>query len=211
MHVIVFSYQREEMLKQVLKDLKGEVVTVLDDGSDFVVKHHNVIRFKNGGKQKFYKKWQVALLIAEGSDSDLFLFMPSDFLNIDLKRIKELHEQYKAQPYVYNIINDGREMCWNNFRPVTIDRDTTQVFFTDCGFFCNRVALAKIGFSIPDVTPMRFQRRQDISSGVGQSLTQLFIRHGVKMYKPTKSLAFHGDHPSTMHPEQRTITPLISI
>ena len=211
MHVIVFSYQREEMLYHVLKELKHEVVTILDDGSDFVIKHPNVIRFKNGGKQKFYQKWQVALLIAEGSESDLFLFMPSDFLNIDLKRIKALHNRYKHEPYVYNIINDGREMCWNNFRPITIDRDTTQVFFTDCGFFCNRSALAKIGFTIPDVTPQRFQRRQDISSGVGQSLTQLFNRHKVKMYKPTKSLAYHGDHESTMHKEQRTIIPLLSI
>jgi hypothetical protein len=199
------------MLKQVLNDLKGEVVTILDDGSDFVIKHPNVIRFKNGGKQEFYKKWQVALMIAEGTDSDFFLFMPSDFLNIDLKRIKEIHEEYKSKPYVYNIINDGREMCWNSFRPQMIDRDTTQVFFTDCGFFCNRMALDKIGFTIPNIDPKRFVRRTDISSGVGQTLTQLFNRHKVRMFKPTHSLAFHGEHESTMHPEHRTLTPLKSI
>jgi len=198
------------MLKQVLNDLKSEVVTILDDGSDFVIKHPNVIRFKNGGKQEFYKKWQLALMIAEGTNDDFFLFMPSDFLNIDLKRIKELHEEYKGKPYVYNIINDGRDMCWNNFRPQMIDRDTTQVFFTDCGFFCNRMVLDKIGFTIPNVDPKRFVRRQDISSGVGQMLTQLFNRHKVRMFKPTHSLAYHGEHESTMHPEHRKSTPLIS-
>jgi hypothetical protein len=30
------------------------------------------------------------------------------------------------------------------------------------------------------------------------------------MYTPKKSLAFHGDHESKMHPEERKKNPLIS-
>ena len=209
--IFVFSYQREQMLKQVLKDLKGEVVTILDDGSDFTIKHPNVVKFKHGGKAKFWEKWFFAFKIAEGTDDDFFMFMPSDFLNIDLVKIKEIHSQYNHKPYVYNIINDGREMCWNNLRPLIKDRNTEQVFFTDCGFFCNRAALEAIEFKIKEVDKGRFIKRKDISSGVGQNLTYAFNRNGVKMYKPNESLAFHGDHESTMHLEHRKQLPLISI
>lgn len=209
--IFVFSYQREQMLKQVLKDLKDEVVTILDDGSDFTIKHPNVIKFKHGGKEKFWEKWFFAFKIAEGTDDDFFLFMPSDFLNIDLVKIKEIHNNYKDKPYVYNIINDGREMCWNNLRPLIKDRNTEQVFFTDCGFFCNRAALEAIEFKIKEVDKGRFIKRKDISSGVGQYLTTYFNRARVKIYKPNESLAYHGDHESTMHPIGRKEVQLLSI
>lgn len=208
--IIVFSYQREEMLKQVLNDLKGENVTILDDGSDFKIDHPNVIRFKNGGKEKFWEKWFVAFKIAEGSDDDLFVFMPSDFLDIDLKRIRQKHEQMKDKPYVYNIINDGRDWCWLPFKAKQIDEDTIQVGFTDCGFFCNRSALERIDFKMREIDNRRFKTRTDISSGVGQYLTTEFTRRKVPMYKPVKSLAYHGDHPSVMHPDLRIKNPLIS-
>ena len=207
--IIVFSYQREDMLKQVLNDLKGENVTILDDGSDFKIEHPNVIRFKNGGKQKFWEKWFVALKIAEGSDDDLFVFMPSDFLDIDMEAIRQKHEQLKEQPYVHNIINDGRDSCWLPFRPIKINEDLVQVGFTDGGFFCNRSALERISFKMAEIDQRRF-KRHDISSGVGQYLTTEFTRRKVPMYRPEKSLAFHGDHPSTMHPDERVKNKLIS-
>lgn len=209
--IFVFSYQREQMLNQVLKELKGEVVTILDDGSDFIINHPNVIRFKHGGKAKFWEKWFFAFKLAEGTDDDFFMFMPSDYSEINLDKIKEIHNNYKDKPYVYNIVNDGREMCWNNIRPIIKDRDTIQLFFTDCGFFCNRLALEAIEFQMKEIDKNRFIKRKDISSGVGQYLTYAFNRARVKMYKPKSSLAFHGDHESTMHPEHRKELPLISL
>lgn len=208
--VFVFSYQREAMLYNVLKELKQEVVTILDDGSDFVINHPNVIRFKHGGKPKFWEKWHFAFKIAEGSTDDFFLFTASDVSDIQLEKIKQLHDKFKSKPYVYNLVNDGRDMCWNNFKPVVIDEETTQVFFTDCGFFCNRIALEAINFKMREVDASRFVRRKDISSGVGQNLTAEFNRAGVKMYNPSKSLVYHGDHESIMHKEERLIHPLIS-
>ena len=208
--IYLFSYQREEMLKGILKELKDEEVTILDDGSDFIINHPNVLRFKNGGKAKFWEKWFIALKLAEGTDDDFFLFMPSDYSDIDLVKIKEIHTELKGKPYVYNIVNDGREMCWNNTKPIQIDEDRIQVFFTDCGFFCNRLALERIEWKMRVIDLARFARRKDISSGVGQQLTQMFNIARVPMYKPVKSLAFHGDHESTMHKEHRKQIPLIS-
>jgi hypothetical protein len=196
--VFIFNYEREEMFRQVYDHLKEFKPVVLDDGSSYFIE--NAIRFKNGGKQKFWEKWFFALKMAEGSEDDFFLFTPNDFLDLDIDRVLNLHEQLKDEPYVYNLINDGRDVCWDFRKPEPFDENTDRIYFTDCGFFCNRKALEMI---------RRF-KREDISSGVGQQLTWKFNRLKVSMYRPKKSLAYHGDHESTMHKEQRKQIKLIS-
>ena len=51
------------------------------------------------------------------------------------------------EPYVFNLANDGREMCWNTIKPIQYD-NYKQVFFTDCGFFCNYRVLELLEFKI---------------------------------------------------------------
>lgn len=206
----IFNYEREDMFKEVLNHLKHLNPVVLDDGSSYFIDYHNVIRFRNGGKKEFWRKWFVAFELAKASDDDFFLFMPNDFQDLDLDLVMKLHDKYKKQPYLCNIINDGREWCWIQKPSEPIDQYVRKVYFTDCGFFCNRKALERIEFTIDPVNPKRFKDRRDISSGVGQQLTMKFNRGGVKMYLPYKSLAKHGDHESTMHQEERRNNPLIS-
>jgi hypothetical protein len=205
--IFVFSYQREEMLRQVLTDISGQDFVVLDDGSDFECE--NMIKFKHEGKQGFWKKWVKAFEIAKQSKDDLFIFMPSDFLNINLERIKEIHSKMNGA-YVYNIINDGRDWCWVEKQPIPHDENTDRVFFTDCGFFCNSRALECINWRVREVSPKRFILRDNISSGVGQNFTMQFNTARVPIYRPKKSLAYHGDHESVMHEEHRKQKPLIS-
>lgn len=208
--IFIFNYEREEMLTQILNQLHREKPVVIDDGSSYFIDYPNVIRFAHGGKREFWKKWFIAFEMAKGSDDDFFLFMPNDFLNLDMKRIKQLHDQFKDSPYVYNIINDGRDSCWVPFKAIQHDENTVRVGFTDCGFFCNRSALESIKWTIAPIPLQRFVKRADISSGVGQQLTVKFTRARVPMYKPVKSLAFHGEHESTMHKEHRKDVKLIS-
>ena len=205
--IFIFSYNRPEMLKQVIDDTSDNDVIIIDDGSDFKINHPNVHKFPHGGKLKFWMRWNHALSIARKSKHDKFIFMPDDFLNIDLNRINELHNLLqKSGPYVYNIINDDREWSWVKFTPVNITDDTIQIGFTDCGFFCNRETLEKLDFKI---IPIRHSRRVQ-SSGVGRQLTLRFTAAKVPFYKPVKSLAYHGDHPSMMHPSERKRNPIIS-
>jgi hypothetical protein len=208
--VFIFNYEREEMFTQVLNHLKHLEPVVLDDGSSYLIDYPNVIRFRNGGKKEFWKKWFVAFELAKASDDDLFIFMPNDFMDLDLDLLHTLHEKYKRHPYLCNIINDGREWCWIQKPSEPVDQYTKKVYFTDCGFFCNRKALERINFTIDPIDPKRFVNRRDISSGVGQQLTMKFNRNGVKMLLPIKSLAKHGDHESVMHGDLRKENPLIS-
>jgi hypothetical protein len=206
--IFIFSYNREQMLRQVLTDIQGEAFVVLDDGSDFET--DNMVKFPHEGKAGFWKKWKHAFEMAEKSDDELFILMPDDFERLQMGDILMLHEQHKHEPYVYNIINDGRDSSWMPFTAIQTNEHTIQVGFTDCGFFCNREALKRLEFRIDPISPQRFKQKKNISSGVGQQLTNRFTRHGVKMFKPVRSLAYHGDHESMMHPEERKLNPLIS-
>ena len=205
--IFVFSYDREEMLSEVVKPL-GRHFLILDDGSSF--EFENMVKFPHEGKAGFWKRWAFAFKTAEATNDDLFIFMPDDFQHLQVDKIKQLHELHKHEPYAYNIINDGRLSCWFPFTPKKYNEDTIQVGFVDCGFFCNRESLEKLEFRIDPIDPKRFKTRKNISSGVGQQLTNRFNRHGVKMHLPVKSLAYHGDHDSKMHYEFRKNNPLIS-
>jgi len=196
------------MLRQVLTDINGEAFLVLDDGSDFECE--NMVMFPHEGKAGFWKKWKYAFDLAQTLDDELFIFIPDDFTGLQLGDILMLHEQHKHEPYAYNIINDGRDSCWMPFKAVQTNEHTIQVGFVDCGFFCNREALKALEFRIDPIDANRFKLKKNISSGVGQQLTNRFTRRGVKMFKPVKSLAYHGDHESLMHPEERKLNPLIS-
>jgi len=197
------------MLRQVLTDIHGEAFVVLDDGSDFETE--SMVKFPHEGKAGFWKKWKHAFEMAEKSDDELFIFMPDDFERLQMGDILMLHEQHKHEPYVYNIINDGRDAQWTAFNPKQVDEHTIRIGFTDCGFFCNRKALDAIKWKIDPLNPLIFKRNPHMSSGVGQQLSSKFFYNDVAMYKPVRSLAYHGDHISQMHPLTRPSNPLISI
>lgn len=200
------------MLRQVVEELKGEEFIVLDDGSDFDIESLdcNYVRFEHVGKEGFWRSWNYALNLCKESNDEFFMFTPDDFTNLDLKRIKKLHNQFKSKAYIYNTINDGREQNFIHTPVFNVDDETINVGFNDCGFFCNRLALEKLNFEMKQIPASRFVQ-EGISSGVGQQLTQRLYSAGVPMYKPIKSLAFHGEHESVMHKQERKLNPLKSI
>ncbi len=210
--VIIFSYERQQMLEALVKEVSqvpNASYLIIDDGSSFTLPD-NFYQFEHGGKQMFWRSWDYALRQLKNDTSDIFLFIPSDFSDINFREIIERHKFHSRVAYAYNVINDGRENCWNTTKPHKINEKTYRVGFTDCGFFCNKAMLDKIGYHVDKINPQRFVANKSISSGVGQQLTFRMKRFCVAMFMPVKSLAYHGDHPSVMHPEERTKNPLIS-
>jgi len=128
-------------------------------------------------------------------------------VNMDV--ILQYHERFKDKPYVFNVLTDHRNSCWNLIRPTNIDEDIERIGFVDCAFFANRFVFDMIGYDMKDVGKRRF-RRKSISSGVGQQLTNRIISEKIPIYRNRKSLVYHGDHPSLMHDEERKKNPLIS-
>ena len=202
----ITTYNRPELLTKVVNDLGrfGIIPVIKNDGSDYEVLHPNTLTHEHRGKEGFWITWDEMLKDCQ-DDADLYLFMPDDFLDIDIKRILELHEQFKDTAYVYNIINDGRSGMWTGIQERQIDDSTIMCGMVDCGFFCNSTALRRLGFKVPQL------EATSTASGVGQYLSTQFLKARVLMYKPVKSLATHGIHESKMHYEERLRNPLKSI
>lgn len=211
MLTIIFSYNRPDMLNAIFWNYSeyGADVHIIDDGSDFwMPAYENTHVFDHGGKDKFGERWHYALALTRCHDHDLYVFTPDDFMLPDVGRIRALHDLYKEKPYVCNIVNDGREASWDPRPPKPHDEHTKRVYFTDCGFFCNRAALEKLGWWM-NATPNIIDG-VSLSSGVGKSLTHRFNKAGVTMLMPHESLAYHGDHESKMHPDRRRAERLVS-
>jgi hypothetical protein len=218
--IFVFSCNRPEMLLTNVKhfDDHGFETTIIDDASTFDLTECNEYADifqseKKLGKRFYWMQWRTAFEIALDTKDDLFIFTPDDFMDLDLEKIKEMHEALKNRAYCFNLINDGREQSFRQFEPIprTINEtECLQVGFTDCGFFCNRMTLNILKFRIDPIMQERFHADPLRSSGVGEQLTFRMRNAGVFMLRPNKSLAFHGDHTSIMHPEERKRNPLTS-
>lgn len=201
--IFIFSYNRKEMLENLILELESKNcdVIVIDDGSNFYIKHENKILFPHEGKLFHWKRWNSAFQTAFESEYKYFGFLPDDFSNIDFDFV------FPANPCVLNVLNDGRLQNWNQIQPIDFG-PVYKVGFTDCGFFCQRESLERIGFYVSKT--LMQSRGEFASSGVGLQLTNRFNKAEVPIFTPKKSLAFHGDHESKMHPELRKIEPLIS-
>lgn len=187
----------------------GIIPTIKDDGSTYEHNLPQYFRHEHRGKDMYWLTWDEMLKDCYLS-GELFIFTADDFKDLDVKRILELHEKYKDKPYVYNILNDGREGTWTGIQANQVDDETIMCGMVDCGFFCNSRAIQKLGYYMNPPTQQWWKQGESISSGVGCMLSQRFTRSKVLMYKPVKSLATHGTHESKMHPIERLKNPLIS-
>lgn len=206
----VTAYKRPQMLKNLLDELSDNGVhpVVYYDGLDPEYKAVNIITHKHRGKEGFWITWNEMLSHAKDSNADLFLFLQDDLCDIDLGKIFSINGNFSNKPYVCQLVNDGRKNCWTYFPIKDYSYGLEEVGFVDCIFFCNRLALEKIRFSVRPVN--KKLKEKMVSSGVGYSLTRALAQKKVPMYRPKKSLAFHGNHESVMHGEHRKKNPLVS-
>lgn len=224
--ISIKTYKRKLMLVNLLSEIDKyfsnythRVSIVLhDDCSGYPVKLVESIKQKalyyhyapNKGKKLHWEIWDNDLRYCENcNDTDLFIFIPDDVSSINFGEIIHSAEKLKNNEYFYNIINDGRTMSWNQLPP-QLEDDKIKIFFTDCAFFTNYKTLKRIGFYINSIDEKRF-RRPNISSGVGQQLTNRLNASKIDIFHPYESLAYHGNHDSLMNTEERKRNPLVSI
>ena len=208
--IIVFTYNRLEMLRETVKPLKGEKYTIIDDGSDHEEMLPNTIKIEHQGRAGFIDVFNFAFEICKNTDDDFFMFMPDDYTEMNIPMVRELFEQFKGQPFIYNMVKDQRESCFMPTKNFMVDDFTENVGFTDCGFFTNRATMELLKWKLNPTSLKRFMNPAR-SSGVGEQLTIRLNQMNVPMYRPGKSLAFHGEHESVMHPVERKKNKLTSL
>lgn len=212
--IFITSFDRPRLLLRLLKELDCNTV-VIDDGSDYNPSEHmkycTYYRTPHRGKEQYYKQWGLILDMARRSGDKHFYFLADDWNSVDIGKATYFLEN-TDKPFAFNFTNNGVETNWTPLKQQKTKLAGEPVYkvgWVDCGFFCNRQALERIGFFMHKVPESRFDR-PDISSGVGQQLSNRFMRAGVDMYKPITSLAWHdGTHESKMHKEERKRNPLI--
>lgn len=222
--VVVFSYNREQMLKSLLSELPFEII-VIDDGSDYskdqtdswtMKLNHpltDFIRTIHEGKQGFWKKWLLARQIALGTDHDYFMFLPDDVSNVDIEAVNKIISQgWDDRLFAMNLCNTGELYRWGKGREFQEDfalagRHWKQCDYVDGCFITNRETLQAIDI---DPVPKEWFDRPEKSSGVGYQMTMKLRALNCPMMLPDRSLVYHGDHDSVMHPEHRKEVKLIS-
>ncbi|MEX0940094.1 MAG: hypothetical protein WDZ41_01940 [Candidatus Babeliales bacterium] len=200
MKAVVFSSPgREQMLENLINELNGIDVFTIDSKETF-------------GKEKFWMRWEIARQYLLSTNEDNYLILPDDVHNLNLDVIKKVSERFTDAPFACSIIYDGRNSCWgaqkrlNNTFKID-DINFTDFGFFDCGGLTNRRTLEQIVVKKPHEG---YFDRPNKSSGVGMQLTSQMRRKRIPMYLPSKSLCYHGNHESVMHPIERKIHPLIS-
>lgn len=207
---IIFSYNRPSRLHNLLDEIGYSVV--IDDGSEYkalpFLDKCDYYRFDHKGKEGFWLQWQYALDIAKESNDDWFFFAPDDISNVNMAEIERLTQS--KEPFAFNYMNIGSGRGWTPLGQHKTDWfDGYRIGYVDCAFVTNRVTLDLLHWQILPISQKRFLN-PSISSGVGQQLSHRFARLNVPMWMVSKSLAYHGDHDSEMHPEERKRNPLVT-
>jgi len=223
--VIITTYNREVMLKSLLKDIfkqKKEykiLVLVFDDGSfpeydlsEFDVKY---IRFhKNNGKQNFWKVCDFIFKYCKNISTEKFIFIGDD-----MRLCPNFFDKAKKQ---YDNIPDENKIClalfiterqkanknWTNFVPIEF-KNYYQTQWNDVNFIADKRFFEVLDFTINPINPRRFDNNSNISSGVGQQISLRLHKLNYSMFHIKKSLISHGDHISLMNPDERKQNKLI--
>ena len=214
--IVIFSYNRPNMLMSLLKELQGkDEIIVMDDGSDYdpfpYVEYCDYYRSEHMGKEGFWAQWQSALYLCNDSGHDWFVFLQDDLKGVRYDKLREVTENLDT--FAFNVVNMGRDRGWTRLPWINKrvgDLRCQKMGYVDCIFATNRNTLDLLDWTIHPVAASRFINPL-ISSGVGQQLSRRFAQLNVPMYLPRKSLAYHGDHESEMHPIERKRTPFISV
>lgn len=212
--IVIFSYNRPDMLMRLLRECPtDERVVVIDDGSRYEPTEHiklcHYIRTQHYGKEGFWRKWQHAFDLCRISEDDYFTFLADDMTDIQWERIARIPDKLYAQ----NLLTfKGRYSEWTGLggQQVVFNSEPHHaVGYVDCAYSTNRATMDAISWTQDEVSWNWFKVGKHISSGVGHHQSWRFVHNRVPMYMPQVTIAKHGDHTSQMHPEHRKQVPLI--
>lgn len=191
--IFITSYDRPRMLLRLLKELEGEKIIVVDDGSAYDPTEHlnycDYYRVSHKGREGFWVNWNLMLEIAKGTDDNEFIFLQDDLYDVELEKLRRDHTKG-----CLNVLDVGKDRGW------------TPKGYVDCQFMCDRKVLEALEWKVDPVPIQRF-RDPNISSGVGAQLSYRLWLKGIPMYL-NRNYAQHGNHESKMHKSERLKNPL---
>lgn len=228
--VFIRSYQRPEMLMDLLMELEREKATCVHVFDDHSTKNMSapgamVRRIdgwvwhrlrKNHGKKYAWLLWnqmfQEARRMTAAKVADRFVFLDDD-MRICRKFFELIDEHWSAikDPRTASLMLmvDSREAkkCWTNVSPQRMGV-VSRTQWVDGAFVLSSLALAELEWRLREVPASRWGRDREISTGVGEQLSRRLYETKFGMYRVQDSLVDHMGHASIMNPKERRRNPL---
>jgi len=206
----ITSYNRKEMLVNLINQLYGFDIIVWDDNSNFDMSGNFIFhKFDiNHGKKLAWVKFQKIFKLMP-KEYDYYIFLPDDSVLIDnfVNKAVEL----------WNGIQDNNKICLSFSTKERISKscftakepiDKGNVVLTqwnDLCFISGREFIDKV--VIDPVDPKRWDENENLSSGVGSKISHFFYKY-YNLYHAKEEMVKHVGLKSLMNPAEREINPL---
>jgi len=223
--IVITTFNRPKMLYSLLgqiekqtKDKKIKILLLNDCSTEkYELSNYDLIKINfcpNKGKKLFWEIIDLSFKVCKKIDSKYFVYLQDDLVLDD--------DFFEKIIDIYNKLNDSKKISlefltddrtkrnnWSNHQPIYFD-DHIKTQWVELHFICEKKFFDVLNFEMLPINKNRWDKNPNLSSGVGQQLTQRLLSLGFNMYHTKKSFVGHGDHQSKMNEEERKITKLIS-
>jgi len=223
--IVITTFNRPKMLYSLLgqiekqtKDKKIKILLLNDCSTEkYELSNYDLIKINfcpNKGKKLFWEIIDLSFKVCKKIDSKYFVYLQDDLKLCDnfFNELKNKYENIKDDKKIsleFRTDNRTERPNWNNFEPQIVG-DYIHSNWVELDFICEKKFFDVLEYKINEISKNRWDNNPNLSSGVGQQLTQRLLSLGFNMYHTKKSFVGHGDHQSKMNEEERKITKLIS-
>lgn len=224
--VVITTYDRPEMLKKLLQDIKKNtknknvLTIVFDDGSpttfDYASYDIKYIKYVNNyGKKNFWKLIDDTFKYIQNIEAKYYFYLQDD--------VRMADNFFDTAVSVYESIPDKSKICLST---LTVEAQVNGPKFTRetpvwhdqyiktqwCEFFfmAERAFFEKLNYEIFLIDESRWQKNELLGSGVGQQISERLTACNFSLYHTKNTLLSHGDHSSKMNPDDRKSIKLVA-
>lgn len=221
--IVITTYNRSEMLEKLLDEIHNKkknlkiLVMIFDDGGteEIKIKHpyqKKITLYPNNGKRKYYRIINASFNIIKNISSEYFIYLPDDVSLIDnfFDETKRIYESiHSPNKICLSILTDGRinRTNWTDFESIDFG-EFYKTQWNDLCFIAKKNFFESLDYKILPITPKRWEKNPNLSSGVGQQISMRLLSFNLEMFHTKKSMVLHGDHESKMNYNERKITSL---
>ena len=210
--VLVTTYNREYLLKNLLRDIEetnyeGEVV-IVDDGTKEPIQFQDYpfnicyVRFEvNHGKSKYYEVVSFAFNLLKHKPFEYCWQLPDDvsikpdYFTKSLEKWNTIQDEKKICLSTGHTNNRHLEPCWTNYKPIQMG-EIVKTQWNDLCYIAPRTFFLALNWDIEKPDANRFL---NFGSGVGANISRRLNNLGFNMYHTMESLVEFKDVKTVMH------------
>lgn len=223
--IFITTYNRPELLYNLLEDIEkskknfkikvfvfDDCSTIKPDLSKFNIKLLSF--FPNQGKKNFWKIINSIFKVAKNINSKYFVFLQDDLKICDdfFQILKIKYENLKDNKKIsleFRTDDRTKRPNWNVFEPQIIGEYILSKW-VELDFICEKKLFEVLDYKINEIPKNRWDKDPNLSSGVGQQLTQRLNSLNLNMYHTKQSLVSHRYETSMMNSDERRLNKLLT-